>query len=376
MSVAAACTAALAERMASVDVQPLPVWAVEAMTDSDGSLDSASAELLHAADGDSDGGRAGGGGLGDFDDDGDEDESLLGSLDSFSPPASPPLESVVSGGGCSSEGGSGLSPARATYLHTLLKRFPCPSQSNMSELLGLVLESAVHHSSQSIVNAILLPSSPWLPCLYQLCAQLEADDDVSELQALFSLLVAVVNLHDSQLLSVLFDARHALHTLTVLEYDPAIVQHLRHSKQLRLPLRRHWQALRDSHCVSLPFHAQQQQQTSSGGLRDDGSLAESVSDCLHQLHRLQYAKDVVLLAHLDDPTAATLSQLCSQQRLHVIHAVQRDTTVHQLCRGIHVAADAIHSAQLQYAVDTPEGDAADIDNSSHHGSASKLGQYR
>ena len=302
------------------------------------------------------------------DDDADCDDELLGSLDSLSPPASPPLESLVSAA-CSSQSQlTQLSPARATYLQTLLKRFPCPVRSNVAELQSLVLESAVHHSSQSILNALLLPSSPWLPALYSLCAQLEGESDVSGLQALFALLVAIVNLHDSALLSLLFDSRHALHSLTVLEYDPAIVAHLAHSAQLHLPLRRHWNALRDSHCLSLHLSARHHSRHEAS----DGS--DTVSDCLHQLHRLEYAKDVVLLSHLDDPTAATLSQLCSQQRVHVIHQVQRDTTVHQLCRGIHVAADSLHDAEMQYAA-VRAGEVVANNNGQAGSDAGSSGQY-
>ena len=304
----------------------------------------------------------------DGEDDTGEDDELLSSLDSVSPPASPPLESVVSAAYSSELGG--LSPARATYLQTLLKRFPCPNRSNVSELQSLVLESAVHHSSQSIVNALLLPSSPWLPSLYSLCAQLERDEELSGLQTLFTLLVSVVNLHDSELLSLLFDSQHGLHSLTVLEYDPAIVAHVTQSAQLTLPLRRHHHALRHSHCLSLHFSSAQQpaHSGSDGSIEDSssgGDSFDSVGECLHQLHRLEYAKDVVLLSHLDDATAATLSQLCSQQRLRVIHHVQRDTTVHRLCRAVHVAADAILNAQRRYAANGTT-EAADV-----HGS----GQY-
>lgn len=290
---------------------------------------------------------------------------LSGPLDSPSPPASPPIDSVVSAA-CSSPGD--LSPARASYLHTLLKRFPCPTRSNLSSLTGLVLESAVQHSSQSIVNALLLPHSPWLPSLYRLCGQLELEADVSALQSLFALLVAIVNLHDSQLLSLLFDRQHALHSLTVLEYDPAIIAHLASSNQpdqLTLPLRRHCHAMRNSHCLSLPLdNGQPHSDDADGGDghsggggcgSGQGSSSDSVNECMHHLHRLEYAKDVVLLSHLDDPTTATLSQLCAQQRVQVIHQVQRDTTVHQLCRAMHVAADAMHEAQRHQAAQNTEG---------------------
>ena len=320
--------------------------------------------------------------------DGDDDQdNPLSSLDALSSPASPPLDPIVGAGRSSSSGE--LSPARASYLQTLLKRFPCPTRANVSELQSLVLESAAHHSSQSIVNAVLLPSSPWLPSLYSLCALLECESDVLGLQGLFALLVGLVNLHDIQLLSLLFDSQHALHSLTVLEYDPAIVSYLSQAAQLKLPLRRHWNAMRDSHCLNLHFssqHSQSQPQpqqqhsaTSHGSgignhgsganseWEDGGSSSESVSQCLHLLHRLHYAKDVVLMSHLDDPTAATLSQLCSQQRVHVIHQLQRDTTVHQLCRAIHVAADAIHNAEVLHTVySTREAPVADDGSGERH----------
>ena len=257
----------------------------------------------------------------------EQTNSLLSPLHSLSPPSSPSL----------SEAATDASPARVSYLHSLLKRFPCPTRSNVDSLLSRVLESAAHHSARSLVNALLLPDSPWLPSLYALCSQLEAEADVSGLQRLFALLVALVNLHSTELLSLLLNAQHALHSLTVLEYDPAIVQHLASSGQLRLPLRRHWQAMRDSHCLQL--HA--------SGV----GAEESVGGCLHALHRLEYAKDVVLLAHVDDATAATLSQLCTHQRVQAVQEVQRDTTVHQLARALHVQADSMQRALERHTAD-------------------------
>ena len=209
-----------------------------------------------------------------------------------------------------------------------LRHFPVASQSSLELLQQRLLDSAgdpaLRHGILTLTTAA---DSPWLSSMYALTLRLEEANDVDALQSVFALLVALINaVHDEQLIERLFDSAHALHTFAVLEYDPAIVTRLRTTDALRLPLRRHSAALAASRCRwVLPPPPPQ-------------SSAEwaSVERALHFHHRLTYAKDVVLLAHLDDAALSTFTSIAYIYRVSIVQQIHEDTTiVHQLAQAMH-----------------------------------------
>ena len=213
--------------------------------------------------------------------------------------------------------------------------FPLPSSMSVlpslqSRLIECGMDSALR---QSILSLIASPASPWLSSLFELTRRCEEAGELDSLQRLFSLLVSLINaLHDEALVELLFHSSLALFTFISLEYDPAIVARLSSTGQLRLPLRRHMDAMRAARCHwVLPPAA-----TSSSAEDEDDDGSAAVERRLHFYHRLSYAKDVVLLAHLDDAAAATFTSLTYTYRMHIVTLVHHHTAiVHRLTRQMH-----------------------------------------
>ena len=225
----------------------------------------------------------------------------------------------------------GLVAASAEDWAAFLRRFPVPSQSSLELLQQRLLDSAGDPALRHVVLTLTTAAeSPWLSSMYALTLRLEEAGDVDALQAVFALLVALINaVHDEQLIERLFDSAHALHTFAVLEYDPAIVARLRSTEALQLPLRRHTAALAASRCRwVLPPPPPPPQSSAEWA---------SVERALHFHHRLAYAKDVVLLAHLDDAALSTFTSIAYIYRVSIVQQIHEDTTiVHQLAQAMRM----------------------------------------
>ena len=209
-------------------------------------------------------------------------------------------------------------PSSSSSLQAAQQLFPLVSSLAVlpflhQRLLDSQTDSALRHSLLAVTSA---PGSAWLSSVYSLCQQLEEAQDVAGLQSLFGLVVAAVNLlHDEQLLERLFDTAHAYHTFNLLEYDTAIVTRLTSTNALTLPLRCHSEALRAMRCHRL--------------LKTPPT--SSIEESLHALYRLSYAKEVVLLQHLDDAALSTFTSILYLHKLSIIQQVHEDSLiVHQL----------------------------------------------
>lgn len=204
--------------------------------------------------------------------------------------------SLASPGPSSTSTSSSSSPASSDDSVAALRSFPLPSLDSLDLLHQRLQDSqADPQLRQAILTATTASGSPWLSSLFALCGALETEQDVDALQSLFALLIALMNaVHDEQLLERLFDSNHALHSFSVLEYDPAIIARLREANELRLPLRRHSAALQSARCHwVLP---------SSPSPSSSVEWA-SVERCLHFHYRLQYAKS----AHTNKRTQRSLA---------------------------------------------------------------------
>ena len=238
-----------------------------------------------------------------------------------------------------------LSAAAAFPLPSSLSLLPCLHR----RLVDSGVDSALRHS---IVAQLSSPGSPWLCALFELVRSCEVCGDLEGLQRLFGLLVALLNaMHDEQVVELLLTPQLALFTFTALEYDPAIVARLTSTQQLRLPLRRHTQALQAARCYSvLPLlPAAASSSPGSAAVEVDESELAALEQRLHLYHRLQYAKDVVLLAHLDDAATAAFTSLSYTTRASIISITHHHTTlVHHIT---HALRTHLHTTPDDTAVD-------------------------
>ena len=232
---------------------------------------------------------------------------------------------------------------------------PLSSLSSLPVLHQRLVESQTSSSlRQSLVLLTTAPQSPWLPSLFGLCRRCEEAEDLQGLQKLFALLVALINaLHEERLLERLFDSETAYATLAVLEYDPAIIATLSSTHSLHLPLRRHAETLRSVRCHRPHLLSLTEEEGSDGrrgAVNSSGEVTgqsewNAVERCLHFHYRLSYAKDAILLPHLDDAAIATFTSTLHLYKLSIIQQCHEDIPlVHHSTRALQrIIRTADHS---------------------------------
>ena len=247
-------------------------------------------------------------------------------------------DSSSSGSASSSAGAADTQETEAPALSSSSALLPRPQRDTL-ESLQLTLQAACDDSTLRAGLVVWLTAAggrAWLSSLSSLLLELERAGDAEGLQLLFRLMVALVNLHDESLLSLLLSEAQAFLTLCCLEYDPAVCSHLTDagSRPLPLPLRRHTQALQAARCHRVPAL-----QSAAAEGEEQAELRE-MERALHFHYLLCFVRDA-LQPQLSDAATAAFTSLLFLCRLSVLQrATEQPHLLHSLAASMASEAEA------------------------------------